>query len=49
MENEWEKTIYVCGEELESILTAVYDAWASRKGHSRVKIEMEKEDISGCS
>ena len=44
MENEWEKTIYVCGEELESILTAVYDAWASRKGHSRGKIEMEKED-----
>lgn len=43
MEEQWEKTIYVCGEDLESILTAVYDAWASRKGHSRVKLEVENQ------
>ncbi|WP_434311309.1 TIGR03915 family putative DNA repair protein [Hominifimenecus sp. rT4P-3] len=44
MEQSWEKTIFVCGDDLESILTAVYEAWASRKGHSHVKLEIQKED-----
>ena len=41
MEDAWEKTVFVCGEGPEDILTAVYDAWASRKGHSRVRLEVE--------
>ncbi len=43
MEEQWEKTIYVCKGDPESILTGVYDAWASRKGHSRVKLDVESQ------
>lgn len=32
--------IYSCQEQLESIFTAVYDAWASGYGHENVKIEV---------
>jgi len=39
-----EKTIYLCEDNLESILTGVYDAWASRKGHSRVKLKLDQVD-----
>ncbi len=43
MDEQWEKTVFVCGGEPDDILTAVYDAWASRKGHSRVRLEVEGE------
>lgn len=43
MENQEEKTVFVCGGDPDDILTAVYDAWASRKGHSRVRLEVEGE------
>ncbi len=43
MDEQWEKTVFVCGGDPDDILTAVYDAWASRKGHSRVRLEVEGE------
>lgn len=36
-------TIYLCEDNLDSILTGVYDAWASRKGHSHVRLQMKQE------
>lgn len=37
-------TIFVCEDSLDGILTAVYDAWDSRLGHSRVRLRTEAED-----
>lgn len=33
-------TVYMCKENLESILCGVYDAWMSRKGHAQVKLQI---------
>lgn len=33
-------TIYMCSPDLEGILCGVYDAWASRKGHGNVRLEL---------
>ena len=35
-------TVYLCDDSLESIFTAVYDAWASRKGHAHVRLQMNQ-------
>lgn len=35
-------TIYLCDDSFENILTAVYYAWASRKGHSHVRLQMNQ-------
>ena len=35
-------TIYLCDDNLDSIFTAVYDAWASRKGHNHVRLQMNR-------
>lgn len=32
-------TVYVCEDSFEGILTGVYDAWMSRKGHGNVRLE----------
>ena len=32
-------TVYTCKDSFEGILTGVYDAWMSRKGHSNVRLE----------
>lgn len=37
-------TVYLCEDSLESIFTGVYDAWASRRGHSHVKLAMNSAD-----
>ena len=37
-------TVFVCEDSLDGILTGVYDAWDSRLGHSRVKLQAEAED-----
>lgn len=33
--------IFLCEDDFESIMTCVYEAWASRKGHSNVKLMLE--------
>lgn len=35
--------IYLCEDSLEGIMTAVYDAWASRLGHENVRLELQGE------
>lgn len=32
-------TVFICGEELDDIWCAIYDAWMSRLGHQNVRIE----------
>lgn len=34
-------TIYLCEPDFDSILSAVYEAWMSGKGHENVKLELE--------
>ena len=34
--------VYVCENRFETVLTAVYDAWASGLGHANVRLEMER-------
>ncbi len=36
-------TIFVCGDEFDSILCGVYDAWMSGLGHEDVRLETRKE------
>lgn len=36
--------IYICENSLEGILTGVYDAWASRRGHDNVKLQSDQFD-----
>ncbi len=33
--------IYTCDDRFESMMTCIYDAWASRKGHSNIRLELE--------
>ncbi len=33
--------VYLCEDRFESIMTAVYDAWASRLGHENVRLELQ--------
>ena len=37
-----EETVFLCGEEFEDIMSGIYDAWTSRLGHDKVKLESEK-------
>lgn len=34
-------TIYTCGESFEAMMTCIYDAWAGRRGHANVKLQLE--------
>lgn len=36
--------IFLCEDSIDGIFTAIYDAWASKLGHSNVKIEVEAEN-----
>lgn len=44
MEQTW---ILCCEDSIESIFTAIYDAWASKHGHNNIKIEVK--GLSSCS
>lgn len=37
---EWgdEMTVFTCEDNFESMMTCIYDAWASKKGHSNVRL-----------
>lgn len=35
--------VYLCENSFEGILTAVYDAWASKLGHANVRLELQGE------
>lgn len=35
-------TIYLCDDDLDSIFTAIYDAWASGKGHRHIRLQMNR-------
>jgi probable DNA metabolism protein len=35
------KRIYICEDNIESIFTAIYDAWDSRYGHDNIRLDME--------
>lgn len=45
MEQTW---IYCCEDSIEGIFTAVYDAWASKHGHTNIRIEINGL-VNGCS
>lgn len=34
-------TIYTCGESFEEMMTCIYEAWAGRRGHANVKLQLE--------
>ncbi len=36
-----ERTVFVCQDSLDGILTGVYDAWASRLGHGNVRLMVD--------
>lgn len=38
------KTIYLCENSTEGILSGVYDAWTSRKGHANVELRLIGEE-----
>lgn len=33
--------VYTCDDKFESMMTCIYDAWASRRGHSNICLELE--------
>lgn len=33
--------VYTCDDKFESMMTCIYDAWSSRKGHSNILLELE--------
>lgn len=33
--------VYTCDDKFESMMTCIYDAWASRKGHSNICLQLE--------
>lgn len=37
-----EETVFLCGEEFEDIMCGVYDAWTSRLGHDKVRLESRR-------
>lgn len=34
-------TVFTCAREYEDMLTCIYDAWASKLGHSNIRLELE--------
>ncbi len=40
------KYIYLCDNSIDGIFTAIYQAWASRYGHTNIKIEEKNEGSS---
>ncbi len=41
LQQEGKMTIYTCGETFEEMMTCVYEAWAGRRGHANVKLQLE--------
>ena len=40
MSEVYEKTLFICEDSVDGILSAVYEAYASRLGHSRIKLQV---------
>ncbi|WP_394527004.1 TIGR03915 family putative DNA repair protein [Lacrimispora sp. JR3] len=38
------KTVYLCENSVEGILSGVYTAWTSKKGHNNVKLQVAEEE-----
>lgn len=34
-------TIYTCGESFEAMMTCIYEAWAGRRGHVNIRLQLE--------
>lgn len=34
-------TVYTCRDDLEAMLTCIYDAWAGKMGHKNIRLELE--------
>lgn len=34
-------TVFTCNDDFESMMTCIYDAWASKRGHDHVRLEKE--------
>lgn len=34
-------TVFTCRDNWEDILTCIYEAWASGKGHRNIRLELE--------
>lgn len=43
------KRIYICEDNIESIFTAIYDAWESRYGHDNIRLDMKINPELGYS
>ncbi len=43
------KRIYICEDSIESIFTAIYDAWESRYGHDNIRLDMKTNSELGYS
>lgn len=41
-----EEYIFVCEDSVDGILTAVYNAWASKYGHNKIRIEVKVEEYN---
>lgn len=41
------KRIYVCRDNIEGILSGIYDAWSSRYGHDNIKIQVKASNDGG--
>ncbi|MEE1313395.1 MAG: TIGR03915 family putative DNA repair protein [Lachnospiraceae bacterium] len=39
--NPSQKTVFTCRDQFEDMMTCIYDAWASRLGHSNIKLKTE--------
>ncbi|EET60086.1 putative DNA metabolism protein [Marvinbryantia formatexigens DSM 14469] len=37
-------TVYTCGESFEEMMTCIYEAWAGRRGHANIKLQLEPVD-----
>ena len=40
-------TVFTCEDNFDAMMTCVYEAWASRLGHSNIKIENRTDWESG--
>lgn len=43
------KKVYICEDSIESIFTAIYDAWESRYGHENIRLDMKIDSEVGYS
>lgn len=43
------KKVYQCEDSIDSIFTAIYDAWASRHGHDNIRIDVITNNSDGSN